>query len=607
MKQDPASHILELQSKIHILERENESLSAKAEENLLLNRAFEEINTFDAAHLLTNTLESISILLDIQFAGIFQIGASGLVCVNSYAQFMNEDSVAIHLAVSDKWICRLHRQQTCCEDSPAEATLSYPHSPFVAHKIAVIPFASEIMKNRCFVFANDNVNSDLSHRILLFEKLIRIISVKLDRYYYQQELKALNADLEQKVAARTADLVAQNHEYAALNEEYKMINEELFAAKEHAEESDRLKTAFLQNMSHEIRTPMNAIMGFSSLLVENYNDKAKLETFSEIISSRCNDLLDIINDILDISKIESGQIDITNKIIDLRDIFADLTIFFREYQKRIGKPDIAFELKCSCEATSCIVRTDGGKLKQILINLISNAYKFTDKGSITFGCEYSSGRDIVFYVADTGAGIPADKHEAIFERFFQLQQDPSKLVSGTGLGLSIVKGLVKVMGGTLWLQSEVGKGSRFSFSLPIAASAPPDPVQIASYENSEKLYSSKTILIVEDDYYNSIYLKELLANTGVRIQSTEYGTEAVRIAGEHDIDLILMDIRLPDISGYDATKMIRHNNKIIKIIAQTAYAAQDEYRKAMDAGCDDYISKPMKKETLYGLLKKHLR
>ncbi|NJO69292.1 MAG: hypothetical protein HC830_08465 [Bacteroidetes bacterium] len=249
-----------------------------------------------------------------------------------------------------------------------------------------------------------------------------------------------------------------------MNEEYKKINEDLHFAKEKAEESDRLKTTFLQNLSHEIRTPMNAIMGFSSLLVDNYDNREKLEMFSDIINQRCNDLLDIINDILDISRIESGEVTVHKETSDLKTLFSELSFFFKEYQKRLGKQHIPFNVQCEGDPYTTIIQTDPVKLKQILINLVGNAFKFTENGSIECGCRFED-EHVMFYVSDTGVGIPADKFDKIFERFTQVQSDSEKIVSGTGLGLSIAKGLVGLLGGTIWLESEINKGTTFYFTI----------------------------------------------------------------------------------------------------------------------------------------------
>jgi PAS domain S-box-containing protein len=233
------------------------------------------------------------------------------------------------------------------------------------------------------------------------------------------------------------------------------------------EENDRLKTAFLQNMSHEIRTPMNAIIGFSSLIVKNFNNKIKLEKYSEIISQRCKDLLDIINDILDISKIDSGLLPFCMEECNLDTLFNELKTFFTEQQSKKNKQNIQFSLQAHCGQENMIIVTDTVKLKQIFINLISNAFKFTDFGKIEGGCKMNDKNNLLFYVSDTGIGIPPEKHNIIFDRFTQLNEDIDRKTGGTGLGLSIVKGLVDLLGGKLFLESEPGKGSTFSFTLPI--------------------------------------------------------------------------------------------------------------------------------------------
>ncbi len=347
-------------------------------------------------------------------------------------------------------------------------------------------------------------------------------------------------------------------------------------------------------------------MGFSDLLKDEYHDKPKLEKYTAIISQRCNDLLEIIDGILDISKIESGQLNVNIEECNLRELFADLTSFFIGYQKRTGKPDIKFSLQAGCSPSENIILTDNVKLKQIFINLISNAFKFTDAGKIEGGCKYDQNHNLIFYVSDTGIGIPADKQNIVFERFAQLNQISKKNIGGTGLGLSIVKGLINLLGGEIFLTSEPGKGSTFTFTIPynIAQSIHPDQSVFEKYTN--KNLSNKTILIVEDDFYNAEYLKEILSGTGVAILQTENGKEAVEISIAQPVDLVLMDIRIPDIDGYEATRQIRKYKPNLKIIAQTAYASHHEKQKAIEAGCNDYISKPTKKDILLSILNKHL-
>ncbi|ASB49275.1 PAS domain-containing sensor histidine kinase [Alkalitalea saponilacus] len=249
--------------------------------------------------------------------------------------------------------------------------------------------------------------------------------------------------------------------------ERKRIELQLLAAKEKAEESDRLKTAFIQNMSHEIRTPMNAIMGFSTLLVDYFDDKESLTHFTDIINRSCVDLLTLINSLLDISKIESGQLTVNKESFSVNDLYEELNVFFSEYRKRIDKQDIKLKLNVCENLISQQVFTDRIKVRQILINLISNGLKNTYKGFVECGCKIEDKKTLTFYVKDTGIGIPPDKHEFIFERFSQLPMKKVNDVGATGLGLSIVKGLVNIMNGKIWLKSKPECGTTFYVTLPV--------------------------------------------------------------------------------------------------------------------------------------------
>lgn len=429
---------------------------------------------------------------------------------------------------------------------------------------------------------------------------------------YELELELITAKGNHKWVRTIGQVEKQNNKVVRVYGSFQdvtdrvLIKKELINAKEKAEESDRLKTAFLQNMSHEIRTPLNAIMGFSDLLTTNFDNKEKLKYFTDIIQKRGGDLLEIINDILDIAKIESGQLTIHLEKCQLNDLFTEMEMFFNEYRKRINKPHVGFNLNLHCMVLDKPLIIDKVKLKQILINLISNAFKFTHNGTIEIGCDIIENNTLSFYVADTGIGIPKEKQSEIFERFMQANTDTSTLYGGTGLGLSIVKGLLNLIDGKIWVESEPGKGSTFHFTLPyiIAESATEEPLQ--NIENKSLPDTEITILIVEDDLYNAEYLKEVLSETKYTILHSEYGKKAVEIATNQDIDVILMDIRLPDITGYEAFRLIKKQKPNIKIIAQTAYATLSDKQKALDFGFDSYISKPISKNNLFELLKQLL-
>lgn len=409
-------------------------------------------------------------------------------------------------------------------------------------------------------------------------------------------------------------LKAQNEEYLTLNEElqernneYAVLNEEIITAKEKAEESDRLKTAFLQNMSHEIRTPMNAIMGFADLLSKNFNDKSKLTYFSNIISQRCSDLLDIINDILDIAKIESGQLPVSIENCNIDSLFAELKTFFTEYQVRMNKQHISFDITSQSNLHGITIATDKVKLRQIFINLFTNAFKFTNKGRIVGGCKSNENAQLVFFVSDTGIGIPPDKHQYVFERFSQLPKGESRLYGGTGLGLPIVKGLVDLLGGNIWLESEPDKGTTFYFTIAFDKHS----VSEILHKNDEPVqevyhFPNKTLLIVEDDPFNMSLIEEILNDKGLRILHAVDGKSAIEVSHSQTPDLVLMDIGLPDMSGYDVIHQILMQQPSLKIVAQTAYATSDDRYKAINSGCIDYISKPLKAGKLLSIINKCL-
>jgi signal transduction histidine kinase/CheY-like chemotaxis protein len=385
--------------------------------------------------------------------------------------------------------------------------------------------------------------------------------------------------------------------------ERRHLENELIRAKEHAQENDRLKTAFLQNVSHEIRNPMNAIVGFSRLLVKHSNNKLKLEEFTEIIRQRAEDLLKIINDILEISKIESGQLPVHTEECDLNGLFNELMSLYTEYRNRAGKRHIVLNIKADGIGGEDTILIDRTRLKQIFINLIDNSFKYTDKGIITAGCKLDTGSRLLCYVSDTGIGIPFNKQKKIFDRFVRLR---SELGNGTGLGLSIVKGLVQLLGGRIWLKSKPGEGSTFYFSVPYKKSLLKNKGIDTVIEPGEYNFHNKIILLVEDDPFNSDYIRQIINGTGAKVLVARTGNEAVKAASLQIPDLVLMDIKLPDITGYQAAKKIKRVSPHLKFIAQTAYASDDEKQKAFKAGFNDYISKPFDSNIFLSMVNKHL-
>ena len=388
----------------------------------------------------------------------------------------------------------------------------------------------------------------------------------------------------------------------------KQYERELVEARYRAEESDKLKSAFLSNMSHEIRTPMNSIIGFSELLSKPGSfDKNKEKYLSFIINSG-KSLLNLINDIIDISKIEAGQLKVKPRIVQLNPIMNE--IYISQYQINDMK-NKSFELKMTkaVETDDFNINTDPFRLKQILNNLIGNAMTFTTKGFIEFGYKFSGPDKLLFYVKDTGVGMPKDKLEVIFKRFGQIEQKDDKNQSGTGLGLTISKKLAELLGGEMWVESEEGVGSTFFFTLPYDAELnAADEYGASSNGGESSSLEGKTILVAEDEDMNVAYMQEVLAETKANVLWARNGQEAVDMTKEHkEIDLILMDIKMPIMNGYDATMKIREFNKDVIIIAQTAYALTGEKEKTIAAGCNYYITKPIEinvlMNTLSGFLK----
>lgn len=393
---------------------------------------------------------------------------------------------------------------------------------------------------------------------------------------------------------------------AIQNVKLKLINDELKAAKEKAEESDKLKSAFLANMSHEIRTPMNAILGFATLIRNRVLTEEKRRDYIDLINSNCRQLLHIITDIIDISKIEAGQIAIFNKNFPLNKLMNDLYLNYKNQVELVKKP-IRFVLNNGLKNEDSAIFTDKVRVEQILANLLSNAIKFTEKGTIEFGYKIDRKRDIIFYVKDTGIGISESEVKVIFDRFRQVSSSYSKIYGGTGLGLSISKGLVEKLGGKIWVQSELKKGSTFYFSIPYKPGILLEKPAEIDYTKTYN-WEGKTLLIAEDEEANYNLLATILDPTNAKIIWVKTGKEVVdRCKHDPSIDLVLMDMKMPEMNGFESTKQIKILRNELPVIAQTAYAMSTDEENCLRAGCDDYISKPLRIDNLLSKIDKHLR
>ncbi|MEI7981873.1 MAG: response regulator, partial [Bacteroidota bacterium] len=376
----------------------------------------------------------------------------------------------------------------------------------------------------------------------------------------------------------------------------KKNQDELIAAKEKAVESDRLKSAFLANMSHEIRTPMNGILGFITLLQEPDLKEDEKDEYFRIVRKSGDRLLNTLHDIIDISKIESGQMPVITVDFNINELCRNLQAFFKQEAETKG---LQLFFNGGLPEREATINTDKDKLQSILSNLIKNAVKYTDQGFAEFGCS-SRGEWLTFYVKDTGIGIPVNKRKAIFERFVQADISHSRLYEGSGLGLSISKAYVEMLAGELWVESEDGKGSTFYFQIPCIRTGNepgiPVPETILPVKAGD---NPLTIVVTEDDPVNFNFFNVILKKAGHTVLHAGTGAEALEFCRQTPgIDIILMDIKLPDMDGYEVTQEIRKFNTGIPIIALTAYAFQSDREKSMEAGCNDYLSKPVKKDEL---------
>lgn len=391
-----------------------------------------------------------------------------------------------------------------------------------------------------------------------------------------------------------------------------------------AEESDRLKSAFLANMSHEIRTPMNGILGFSQLIKDPDISREEHAKYVEIIEKSGERLLNIINDLVDISKIEAGQMDVSVSMCDIHEQLNFLYTFFKPEAEVKG-----LNLKLDTNITNVKLQlfTDREKLYAIFTNLIKNAIKYSRKGEIDLGYNIVNSRPddlsipskvnpenkipskmIEFYVADTGIGIPKDRIKAIFDRFVQADIEDSNVFEGAGLGLSITQAYVEMLGGKIWVESEENKGSKFFFTLPFFKENDKEEVKEIADNTPKKNSNDKTlkIMIAEDEKISDAYLTAILKKINPKLYHVTNGKQAVDFMKENpDIDLILMDIKMPILGGYEATQEIRKFNEKVIIIAQTAYALAGDNEKAIKSGCNDYISKPVNSGELMNLIEKY--
>lgn len=473
----------------------------------------------------------------------------------------------------DAWVTSLYQKSSLdtkasftSNPSPRKKDSSEPGARFNPHQVMIVPAIAENLM------------------------LGRIITGEKTENFTDHDLENIQ---------RIADLFA----FALLRNRKE---KELLQAKISAEESDRLKMAFLTNISHEIRTPMNGILGFSELLMTSQNKPDKIQKYNLVIQQSGKQLLRIIDDILDISKIATNQIQFVPMEVHLNDMIRGLYEQFQAEINRLGKP-LRLVFKLGLEDDGCTIPADPSRLRQVLHNLLHNALKFTSTGLVQFGYYLSKNHQLEFFVEDTGIGIDPSNAEIIFEPFRQLDDTISRQLGGTGLGLAISKGIIEAMDGRIWFENNAhDRGTTFYFSLPINRDQEitvSEPLNVIPKYN----WKGRKILIVEDDDLNYEFLAEVILPAGAELHHERQGRPAIQwILNNPETDLILLDIRLPDTLGYDVAKAIKQLNSRIFIIAQTAYAMPGDREKAIRSGCNEYLPKPVNRNRLLPLMDQYL-
>ncbi len=418
----------------------------------------------------------------------------------------------------------------------------------------------------------------------LVEVGLRIKNILYTSFLHQQLLNQ-NQILDIKVKQRTFEL--------------EKMNIELMIAKEKAESSNRLKTSFLNNISHEIRTPLNGILGFGQILSEGNFLPEEKNLYLTMLNNSSDRLIDTVTNFLDISLLNSGSQDVFKKEINPED---PIITVMRKFEAACYAKNISFTTQLPSKDHSIKMLTDSDLLYKILYQLIDNAVKFTKEGTITVGYERHE-NEFHYFVKDSGIGITEEVRKSIFGHFIQEDSTDTRGYEGSGLGLAVAKGFVELLGGNIWLDSEKGKGSTFYFSLPGIQQATRNDVQNA-ISSSHTLTSKLTLLVAEDNDINFILIKLLLKDDLIEIFHASNGLETIELCHQHpEINLILMDLKMPEMDGFEATRQIKSFRRNLPIIAVSAYTENEVRLMAMQAGCDDFITKPINKEIIFRKLR----
>jgi PAS domain S-box-containing protein len=467
-------------------------------------------------------------------------------------------------------------------------TLNYPKSKLLHKNIKLI-----LPKGQTFYVFLDEISKNNSATFITKKGELLTVEITVSKF-----VRGDNKPIGSIIIARNiSDMLSYQHEIEAQNKIITRANEELKTAISKIEESDRLKTAFLQNISHEIRTPLNSIIGLTHILNNEPVSDEERNEFSNVIEKSGNRLIDIVNNILEISKIETGQYDVSCEFFPINNLVQEVyNVFYQESLKKQLRLTYTYDFDLK-EST---IFSDEYVINQVLTNLINNAIKFTHKGEIKFGYK-RKGKVLEFYVQDTGIGIAQDQIKNIFDRFTQADTSLSRSHEGAGLGLSICKGIIELLGGKIWVKSRPGKGSTFFFTIPYHPQKHPTikGEQEQSLEMINKALGKLRILIAEDDDMNYLYFYRILRPGEHMVTRAHTGIEALNFCEDNDYDIIIMDIKMPLMDGIEATKVIREKKPDIPIIALTAFALNEEEVNLKKIGFNDYLTKPLKVEDFF--------